>query len=618
METEGEAGLMIKKMKEQIKHIPSSPGVYIYRDSENNVLYVGKAKDLRKRVRQYFTGGQQKRTALFLPLIDSVETIVAGSEKEALLLENTLIKRYRPPYNVDMRDDKSYPCFKVTVYEEYPRLEITRKLVDDGSLYFGPFTDAGAARATLSWLEKAFPLRRCRKTRPGGRGRHGRPCLDFQMGRCLGPCGDQVTRTQYRHVVDELVDFLRGDGRKVVSRLKKKMASASEEQKYEVAAALRDRIGAIEKVLEKQDVVGDPGEDMDVLGYAGAEGSGVLTCLFIRSGLLVGRLDTIASGAAEPSQAFETFLMKHYQEAVPPPPVILCPEGIEFAHIHEELLSEIGRRKIKLSKPARGRRLRLVKLASENARQALRESLEREKDAQSLVMDLQKVLRLKNPPARIECVDISHTSGREAYGAVVVWEKGKLKKEHYRIFTVARGDTGGDDYAALTEVITRRLTGSSSTAMPKPGLLLIDGGKGQLSRVDRTLSDLEMGDIQLAAISKARSAKRMEGPSKADEIFRPGRVNPLKIEERSPTLHLMQMIRDEAHRFALTAHRSKRGKDDILSRLDGIDGVGPVRRRALLNHFRSIEEIRIAPVEEIASLKGFNRQVAVRIKESLQ
>ncbi|UCF88209.1 MAG: excinuclease ABC subunit C, partial [bacterium] len=357
---------------EQIKHVPSAPGVYIYRDAEGAVLYVGKAKDLRKRVRQYFTRGQHHRTALFLPLVHSVETIVAGSEKEALLLENTLIKRYRPAYNVDMKDDKSYPCFRVTVHEEYPRLEITRKLVQDGSLYFGPFTDAGAARATLSWLEKAFPLRRCRKPVPGGRGRMGRPCLDYQMGRCPGPCGQEISKADYRIIVDELVDFLKGNGQQVIGSLKRRMKEAAHERMYEEAAGLRDRIAAIETVLEKQDVVGDPGEDMDVLGYAGSADTGVLTCLFIRSGMLVGRSDTIVSGAVEPGEALDAFLAKHYRAAVPPPPVILCLEGIDFDRAREELLSEIGQRRISIRKPSRGRGLRLVRLASKNAAQALK------------------------------------------------------------------------------------------------------------------------------------------------------------------------------------------------------------------------------------------------------
>lgn len=605
-------------MKDQLKHIPAAPGVYLYRDAEGTVLYVGKAKDLRKRVRQYFTRGQHQRTALFLPLIESVETIVAGSEKEALLLENTLIKRYRPAFNVDMKDDKSYPCFKVTVREDYPRLEITRKLEDDGSLYFGPFTDAGAARSTLSWLERAFPLRRCRKKSPGGRGRPGRPCLDFQMGRCLGPCGGEVTREEYGRIVDELLDFLRGNGRKVITSLQKRMEEASTATMYEEAANLRDRISAIRTVLEKQDMVGKAGEDIDVLGYAGAENTGVLTCLFIRSGMLVGRSDTVVSGASEPSQALEAFLSRHYREAVPPPPVILCLEGIDFNEAHEELLSEISGRKINIRKPSRGRGLRLVKLAAENASQALRETLEREKDAQKLIGQIQKALKLDVPPERIECVDISHTAGRETYGSTVVWEKGRLIKDHYRRYILGEGDNGGDDYAALSRVIERRFTGSARSRMPDPDLMLVDGGRGQLSRVEKVVKDLDLEDVQLAAIAKGRSRKRREDETGTDEIYIPGRVNPLRIERDSRAMHLMQMIRDEAHRFALSAHRKKRSKEDLLSRLDSIPGIGPTRRKVLLSRFRSIEEIKIAPLEEIASLKGFNSTVARRIKESLQ
>ena len=605
-------------VKEQIRHVPTAPGVYIFRDSEGHALYVGKAKNLRKRVKQYFTGEQHPRTALFQPLIWNVETIVAGTEKEALLLENTLIKRYRPPFNVDMKDDKSYPCFRVTMHEEYPRLEITRKLVDDGSIYFGPFTDAGAARTTLSWLEKAFPLRRCRRPSPGGRGRHGRPCLDFQMERCLGPCTQEVTRDEYGQVVDELVDFLKGNGKKVVAKLRTRMAQASKDMAYEDAAALRDRIAAIETILEKQDVVGDPGEDMDVLGFASTAQTGVLTCLFIRSGMLVGRLDTVLRSVAENSQAFETFLSRHYRIGVPPPPVILCPEGIEFGNVHEELLSEIAGRRTVIRRPSRGRRLRLVNLANENAREALREQTARERDAQELVTGIRKALNLTFDPERIECMDISHTAGKQAYGAVVVWERGRFGKDQYRLFAISGSIAGGDDYAALCEVVRRRFTGTSRDAMQLPDLLLVDGGKGQLSRVEKSMSDLGIKGVGLASLSKARAARRRSDDSAGEEVFVPGRANPVGLKNHSPVLHLLQMLRDEAHRYVLSSHRKKRARDDLFSRLDGIPGVGPARRRALLNHFRSIDEIRIAPLEEIASIRGLNRQVAARIKEHLR
>jgi excinuclease ABC subunit C len=419
-------------------------------------------------------------------------------------------------------------------------------------------------------------------------------------------------------VVGELVDFLKGNGKKVLGRLRKRMNGLSKAMLFEEAAQHRDRIKAIETVLERQDVVGDPGEDIDVLGYAGSESTGVLTCLFIRSGMLVGRSDFVVKRAWEPSQAFETFLSKHYRENAPPPPRILCPEGIEFEGVHEEVLSELAGRKTVIRKPSRGRGLRLVKLAAENARQALREEMDREKESRTVIADLGKALRTKVPLERIECVDISHTAGREAYGATVVWEKGKLVKDHYRSYIVSGSDTGGDDYAALAEVIERRFTGSIAVSMPRPDLLLIDGGKGQLSRVEKTMAEIDVTEVVLAAISKARSARNRKGAPVPDEIYIPGRANPLKIPGHSPVLHLLQMIRDEAHRFALTSHRKKRGKEDLLSRLDGIAGVGPVRRRALLNHFRSVEEIRTAPVDEIAALKGFDRKVALRIKESLQ
>ncbi|UCG37763.1 MAG: excinuclease ABC subunit UvrC [bacterium] len=609
---------MTHKLRDQLRHMPSSPGVYIFRDGDGHVLYVGKAKDLKKRVRQYFTGGRDQRSGIFVPLIDSVEIIVAGSEKEALLLESTLIKRFRPPFNVELKDDKSYPFFRVTIQEEFPRLELTRKVVKDGSLYFGPYTDAGAARKTLAWLEKAFPLRRCRGPRPGGRGRPGRPCLDHQMGRCLGPCGGEVDRAEYGRVVVELTSFLKGRGPSVTGELRKRMERASAEMRFEEAASLRDRMRAIETVLERQDVVGNPDDDLDILGCAASGGTMVLTCLFVRSGMLVGRSDLVLEGDPEPSHALEAFLTAHYIRDVFVPPRILLPVGIDFGKAHEEILSQNAGRKVRVLHPSRGRGARLVSLAVHNARQALDEVLERNRSAEELSVQVQKLLRLPSPVRRVECVDISHTSGKQTYGSTVVWDRGRLLKEHFRVYAIRSTGVESDDYAALAEVITRRFKGSSGSTMPTPDLLLVDGGKGQLSRAAEALRREGLAKVPLAAISKAGASKARAGGGVTDEIFRPGRSNPLKIPAHSPSLHLLQMLRDEAHRFALASHRRSRGREDLLSRLDGIHGVGPARRKALLTRFRSIEEIRAAPVEEIAALSGFNTTVAKRIKESLR
>ncbi len=604
-------------LKDQLKHIPVSPGVYIYRDGESAVLYVGKAKHLRKRVRQYFTGTQGNRTALFVPLIESIETIVAGSEKEALLLENTLIKRYRPPFNVDLKDDKSYPCFRITVKEKYPRIEITRRITRDGSLYFGPFTDAGAARKTLVWLERAFPLRRCGGVKPGGRGRAGRPCLDHQMGRCLGPCGGDVDPGHYRRIVDELVEFLKGRGSRVVKELEARMALAAHEMKFEEAASYRDRIHAVRTVLEKQDVVGKADEDLDVLGYASSGQIGVLTCLFVRSGTLVGRSDTVVTGPVDQKQALDAFISRRYGEGTVVPPRILLPEGIEFGSVHEEQLTELAGKKVRIHTPVRGRGVRLVKLAGENARQALEESVNRSQEADTLSAEIARALKMPTPPGRIECVDISHTAGKGTYGSVVAWERGALVKEHYRLFKIGDEVAPGDDYAALDHLLQRRFKGSAAGKLPEPDLLLVDGGRGQLARAGKVLQEHGAGHIRLASISKGKAAARKGQVKALDEIHIPGRQNPVKLPVHSGALQLLQLLRDEAHRFAVSTHRKSRGKNDLLSSLDGIDGVGPTRRKALLTRFRSVEEIRAAPVEEIASIRGLNRTVADRIKKTL-
>ena len=602
---------------EQVKHIPSSPGVYVFRDPDGGVLYVGKAKDLKKRVRQYFTGKRVGRASLFVPVIDSIQTIVSGSEKEALLLENTLIKKHRPRFNVDLKDDKSYPFFRITVGEEFPRLEVTRRVEGDGSLYFGPFSDAGGARKTAAWLERAFPLRRCRQKKPGGRGRPGRPCMDYQMGRCPGPCSGDADRDAYAEVVEELVAFLKGGGRRVIRELGGRMQAASREMRFEEAASLRDRIRAMEAVLEKQDAVGSRTDNLDVLGYASSEGILVLTCLFIRSGLLVGRSDRVIREDPEPYQAMEAFLRTHYREGVVTPEKVLVPMNIDFGKAHEEILSEESGRIVRVSRPARGRGVRLVSLAMENAAQALRETLGTDREAESVSRDLGKMLGLDGPVRRVECVDISHTSGRETYGSTVVWEKGRLIKDQYRLYGI-RDQKEGDDFAAIAEVVERRFGGSSAGEMPSPDLLLIDGGKGQLSRVAGIAGKSGTVFPALASISKARSARKKGGKPFKDEIYIPGRTNPINAAKYSGAFHLLQRIRDEAHRFALSSHRRRRGKEDLSSRLDAIPGVGPSRRTALLERFRTIPQIKEAPLDEIASLKGLNMSVAKKIKEALK
>lgn len=594
----------------QLASLPALPGTYLFRDEAGGVLYVGKAKNLSKRVRSYFNRKPDSRIALMVTLIRSVETIIAGSEKEALLLENTLIKRYRPPFNVDLKDDKSYPFFRVTIREEYPRIELTRKIKDDGSLYFGPYTDAGSARRTLSWLEKNFPLRRCGGAHPGGRTRPGRPCLDHQMGNCLGPCGGEVPVGEYRAMVDEIVAFLKGDGRRVASRLKKQMEDLSGRREYEEAARIRDRIRAMESVMERQDVVGNRGEDLDVLGFAAADDLSVLTCLFIRSGLLMGRKDLVLEGGVGPDEAVDAFMARHYMKTVSYPGAVLCPVDLDFAQSHQEIISEAAGRLVTVQHPKRGRKVRLMELAGENAAQALSEAGNRAREAMVLTAELKSALKMSNTPTRIECVDVSHTAGKRTYGSLAVWEKGRPRKEDYRLFKISSAVAEGDDYAAMRELVTRRYKGSLADELPTPDLLLVDGGKGHLRAVVGALGDAGADIPAVAAIAK--------GKGTGDSIYLPDRANPVAMKRTSRAFLLLQAVRDEAHRFAVSSHRKGRSRNDLMSVLDTIDGIGPVRRRTLLGSFRSVDEIRSAGVEELAALKGFNRRLAHRVKESLQ
>ncbi len=606
--------------------LPTTPGVYIYRDGKGKVLYVGKAVSLRKRVRQYFRkqphGG---RLGLLVCRIETIETLVTGTEREALLLEANLIKRYRPRFNIALKDDKSYPSLRLTVKEAFPRLEVTRRIARDGSLYFGPFTSVTAVRHGAAYLLKAFPLRRCRGPVPGGRGRPGRGCLDFQMGRCLGPCLDASPEAaeRYRKVVEELTAFLRGRGKELLKRLRQEMEELSARTRFEEAAVLRDRIHALELVIEGQRVVGDPGDDLDAVGVWSEGEVTEVSCLFVRSGLVVGKRDLLLSGevgpAASPgSEAVERFLEEQYREGTAIPPRILLPLGMEFSRSWAELLSERAGRKVEVEQPTRGKGYRLLSLAVANAKEALKSAEAGRESATALAAEAAGALHLPVPPLRIEAFDVSHTSGREPYASCVCWREGALAKGDYRLFSLRETDPG-DDFAGLAEAITRRLTGSLAGELLPPDLLLIDGGKGQLSRVTALLASLGKGELPAVSISKARTEKRRRpGQGVGEEVWLPGRANPLRFPRTSPVLRLLQLLRDEAHRFALGGHRRRRGKGDLTSALDGIPGVGPARRKALLTRFRSLAEIAAARDEDIAATPGLNLPLARGIKAALK
>ncbi len=599
-----------------LAQLPASPGVYLFRDESEGVIYAGKAKNLKKRVRQYFQRKVEGRTAMLVSAIHSVETILTDTEKEALLLERTMIRRFRPRFNVDFKDDKSYPYFRLTVQEDFPRLEITRKLKKDGSLYFGPFTDVGSARKTLDYLHRAFPLRRCSGKEPGGRGPKGRPCLDYQIGKCPGPCCGHISHEVYKESIHKLVPFLRGKGAKVLSEFESRMKILSAELRFEEAALLRDRIAAIKTVLEEQKAVGDPNDDIDVIGYAASKDLSVLECLYIRSGLIMGRCEKVLTGKFRAQEAVEAFLSSHYRQKESVPPSIFYPVELEFRPAYEEYLSEYAGRAVKMRQPTRGKGLRLVNLANENAHAGLRAARVRYRDYRALSDEIAKALKLSKPPETIECLDISHTSGRQSYGSVVTWRAGSLDREAYRLFSIKEAEPG-DDYGAIAEVIKRRYTGTLAAQLPVPDLLLLDGGKGQLSRAVEIVKSLGIEGLELASISKARSAGKSGQASNRDDIYLPGRANPKKLPVYSKAFQTLQQLRDEAHRFALTGHRRKRGKDDLLSLLDGIKGIGPARRRVLMTHFRSMNEIRNASMNELAALNGFNKAVAINVKNAL-
>jgi excinuclease ABC subunit C len=526
-----------------------------------------------------------------------------------------------------LKDDKSYPSFRLTVQERFPRLELTRRIVRDGSLYFGPFPDAGAARASAAFLQRAFPLRRCRGAAPGGRTRKGRACLDFQMGRCLGPCVGDENEAAYRRAVEEVAVFLKGKGRELLRDLTESMKAASAALDFEGAALLRDRIAALSTVVEGQRMVGDPGEDADVIGACAAGDTTMVSCLFIRSGLVVGKRDATftspgpASGGAEDgtgtAEAIDAFLSRHYHEKDDIPPRLLLPRGVSFLQPWRETLSGRAGRRVEVVQPMRGKGRRLLALAEANAREGLRQALARRESAAGAAAEAARVLHLPEPPLRIACVDVSHTAGRQPYASVVAWREGRLDKGEYRLFALRETDPG-DDFAGLAEAIRRRLTGSVSQTLDPPDLLVVDGGKGQLGRVVRLLGEIGGEEVRAVSLSKGRSERRASpGTGDADEIWLAGRANPLRLPRHSPVLRLLQLLRDEAHRFALTAHRRRRGKSGLASALDGIPGVGTARRKALLTHFGSVAAIAAASIEEIDVLPGIDRGLAGRIHQAL-
>lgn len=599
------------ELEEKLARLPDRPGVYIMRDAQGKIIYVGKAASLKNRVRSYFHGQHPPRTEVMVRQIADVEYILTENEVEALILECNLIKEHRPRYNVNLKDDKTYPYLKITVQEEFPRLQVTRRIIRDGSRYFGPYTRAGALKETLKLLGHLFPVRTCRETPLKGK---SRPCLNAHIGQCLAPCTGRVSAEEYRKAVTNMILFLEGKQEDVVRALRSEMEEAAEKLEFERAARLRDRLKAVQEVLEQQKVVSPDGEDRDAIALVREQDEAVAMVFFVRQGKVVGREHFFLEGQAglKTEEVMAALVKQYYSRGVEIPPEILLNEPIEDKETIEAWLSRLRGRKVSIKVPRRGEKARLLGMVYENALTVLQEYLaaqrRQEESAELALEELRRYLGLPGWPHRMEAFDISNLQGSEMVGSMVVFEAGQPRPSAYRRFRIQKVQ-GPNDFAALQEVLERRFKrwheGDPKFAI-RPDFILIDGGRGQLSAVREVMRKLGVEDIPTFSLAKGEEL-----------LYREGDASPLELPRESAALHLLQRLRDEAHRFAVTYHRQRREKAGLGSVLDEIPGIGPKRKRALLRHFGSLEGIRRASLEELCRVEGMNKAVALKIKEAL-
>ena len=606
----------IPGIRDKLSKISSKPGVYLMKDAKGKVIYVGKAGSLKKRLASYFlrsgnsTCQMDLKTQMLIQNISDVDTIITGSEKEALILESNLIKRYRPRYNVILKDGKRYPSLRLDIRNPYPNLTIVRKTKKDGGLYFGPFASAAAVRKTLQIIHKTFKLRKC-KTKDFNR--RSRPCLNYQMALCLAPCCLNVDKKIYDDIVKEVILFLKGKTPDLIQKIKHEMTLAAELQDYEKAAALRDKMFALEQTLEKQVAVSNDFIDRDVVGFARSQDISLFTILFIRSGFLIGTQDfKFSEIMSTDAEMVGAFIRQYYDERRFIPKEILVPISLEDAVLMEELFGKIKGEKVNILSPKRGEKVRLVKMAYQNAQNSLHELLtEASKDTQLLIR-LQQRLKMEKMPWRIECFDNSSISGKDAVSVMVVFEKGRPNTSLYRKYRL-KTESAQDDCACMAEVLQRRY-GQAESSEPYPDILMVDGGKGQLNTALSVMRSLGLDkNIQLISIAK-RNVKKGETQ---DKIYKAGRVNPVNFGREGDLLLFLERIRDEAHRFAVSFHRKRRSKRLTYSSLDSIPGIGEKRKKMLITHYKSVKKIRDATLEELSALPGINETLAKTIKNML-
>ncbi|MCA0353493.1 MAG: excinuclease ABC subunit UvrC [Chloroflexi bacterium] len=623
--------------EERLRNLPLSPGVYIYRDQANTIIYVGKSKSLRDRVRSYFGAprGLTSKTRRLVQNIADFEFITTDTELEALLLEMNLIKKHRPRYNVLLKDDKSYPYIKITK-EEWPRVLRVRKVLEDGGIYFGPFAKASSVYATIELLNKLFAFRLCNDDMFKKHERRNRACMYYDIKRCLGPCANNCTTEEYSTAINQVRLFLSGKPEAILRDLKTKMNQAAEDLQFERAAYVRDQIKAVERVMERQKVLNTAASDQDVIAFARDEGKAVVQVFYIRGGKLIGSEPFTLQGTEEeqPEALMSSFLTQFYDAAADIPPNILLPDYPEETQIIEQWLESKGGHKVSLQVPRRGDKKDLVDLAARNASQTLDQLrlqwLNAEQRATAGLSQLRELLNLAELPQRIECYDISNTQGTNSVGSMVVFEQGEPAKKHYRRFKIKTVE-GANDVASLSEVLQRRFaraddTGQTDEPEPTeqasaeptnndetwavlPDLILIDGGIGQVNAAAKTLAAAGFEHIPVVGLVKGDTKGHLPYG-----LVKPGQRVPIAFAQNDPGLHLVQRIDEEAHRFAISYHRKLRTKGMLRSTMEDIPGIGPKRKKALINAFGSLDGIRNASIEELAAVPGMTRKAAEEIK----
>lgn len=610
-----------EKLQEQLERLPTEPGIYQMLDADGKTLYVGKAIDLRSRARSYFQPGRPRsaRGDALVERVAEIRTIIVKSEAEALLLECNLIKQHKPPFNIRLKDDKKYPFLKVTLEEQFPRVIFTRKVARDGGRYFGPFSNAGGLREAIDIIRKVFPLRTCKEEIGVV---YRRPCLQYHIKRCMAPCAFLQSKPDYDATVRDVLLFLEGKHGKLLDKLKREMESASEQLAFEHAARLRDRINDLERVMARQEVVWKSQVDMDLIAGAHGQGASSMEVFFVRGGKLLGQEHFIVEGTEgrAPHEVLSEFIKQFYAQSPAIPKEIMLEVRIPDMAEMARALSAVRGNRVRILVPERGQRAEYMRKVRRNAEQHLADHLTQtdvaQERASAALGELAAALNLPAIPQRIECYDISHVQGTNVVGSMIVFEDGKAAKNEYRRFKI-QGDERNDDFANMRQMLRRRLRylmpdaggvnmGREKKFAKRPNLLLIDGGRAQLNVAREVLQELDLIALPLAALAK-----------QFEELHVPGEIGPIVLPRNSPALHLVQRVRDEAHRFAVSYHRGLRGKQAVTSALDGVAGIGSARRKALIRTFGSVAGVRQASVDELQTVPGISHDLALVIQAAL-